>query len=452
MSISSKIRASKALIAGILKKLKTSAFVKNVLIVMSGTVLAQIISFALSPIISRLYSPADFGVFGSFSAVLSVIAAGLTLDYSQAIMIPKQDNEAINLFMLSFLSTISISACCLVACLLAPALIRSLMKTSGFWILALLVIGILVNGLNQTFQAWCVRVKSFKHTSASQVIRSVSSNGTQIGLGYLGGGPLALIFSTNLGEVLASLNLGRVVLRDLRNLRPVIKWKGLWRLAISYHDFPLYSASINVINTLSMSLPVLLLTQYYGIAVAGSYAFGMRMLSTPLGFIMRSLRQVLYQKACETHSHGGRLVPLYVKFTVGLFALALVPSVIFMIWAPRLFTWVFGTQWLTAGQFAQSLVIWTLFMFSNLPADLFVRIIRMQRKMFIFDVTLLAARTAVLVAGGLYWPASKTILLFSVVGAIMNIIFIAIIGYAVMRKEGDITFKGILNGLKEGSP
>jgi len=70
------------------------------LIVMSGTALAQIIGFALTPIISRLFTPADFGIFGSFSAIVGVVLAGITLDYSQAIMLPKEKNDALDLFFI----------------------------------------------------------------------------------------------------------------------------------------------------------------------------------------------------------------------------------------------------------------------------------------------------------------------------------------------------------------
>jgi O-antigen/teichoic acid export membrane protein len=92
-----------------------------------------------------------------------------------------------------------------------------------------------------------------------------------------------------------------------------------------YKDFPMYSNTQNVMNTLSLGLPVLLLAQFYGIAVAGAYAFGVRILQTPMGFVTRSLYQVLYQKASETHNRGDRLVPLYVKVTSGLFAIGLFP-------------------------------------------------------------------------------------------------------------------------------
>ena len=446
----SDIRALNFQLKNIPDRLRKSSFVKNVFIVMTGTAAAQILGFALSPVISRLYSPSDFGVFGSFNAVLTVIAAGVTLDYTQAMMLPKQKEDAINLFILSCLSTAIVTSCCLTVCLFAPALLQDLMKAPNAWMLALLVVGILISGLNVAFQAWCVRVKAFKHTSASQVIRSLSSNGTQVGLGYLKGGALSLVFATVLGDVLASVNLFRVLLPDLLAFRRNIRWGRIKRLAKDYRDFPMYSASQNVINALSRGLPVILLTHFYGIAVAGAYVFGVRILSVPMRFVLTSLRQVLFQKASETHNSGGRLLPLYVKITSGLFSMAIVPSAILIAWSPQLFSWVFGSQWLTAGEYARFLILWLMFMFCNLPAILFAKIIRIQRRMFVFDLFLLAARALALIVGGTYLPALSTIMLFSLVGAIMNIIFIVIVGCALMSKENDITWKGIPNIMTEG--
>jgi O-antigen/teichoic acid export membrane protein len=431
-------------------KLKKSSFIKNVFIVMSGTALAQVLGFVLSPIISRLYSPSDFGAFGSFNAVMSIVAAGITLDYSQAIILPKKREEAFNIFVLSCLSTVLIGVCCLAICISAPASIQKLLKTNSVWIIVVLIAGILVTGINQACQAWNVRVKAFKYTSASQVVRSLTANGTQVGLGFLKNGAFGLIFASVLGDLLATLNLAKVVSRNFRELRTSVHWSLIKQLAKEYRDFPMYSASKNVINSLSLGLPIFILTHFYGIAVAGAYAFGMRLLQTPMGFVLTALRQVLYQKAAETHNNGERLVPLYLKITVGLFSVALLPSLVLFIWAPQIFSWVFGAQWRLAGVLAQSLILWLMFLFCNLPAVLFARIIRMQRKLFFFDLIVLIARALVLIAGGLYLSAPHTVMAFSIVGAVMNVIFIFIIGYALHKKECEPAMDEILGPMKKG--
>jgi lipopolysaccharide exporter len=417
-------------------RLRLSGFVRNVLVVMSGTAIAQILGFALSPIISRLFTPSDFGIFGSFNSVATIIAAGATMQYSQAIMLPKEKEDAINIFIVSCLSTFIIGFLCLICCLVAPSSVNGFMKTNGIWALALLIIATVIGGINQSCQAWSVRVKAFKHTSASQVIRSISSNGTQIGFGYVTAGAAGLIVSSVLADLLASINLLRVLLPDLSALRQNIRWVRIKQLAKDYLDFPMYSASQNIINALSSGLPVLLLTHYYGIIVAGAYAFGVRIITAPMSLLLGPLRQVLFQKAGEVQHQGGKLAPLFIKITTGLFALALFPTIVLFIWAPTIFTWIFGSQWQMAGELARWLSLWTMFYFCNLPAVLFARIIRIQRSFFIYDLVLLAARAFVLIIGGLYLSALKSIILFSLVGAVMNLVLIFFVGYAVIRNEG----------------
>ena len=425
----------------IFTRLKNSTFIKNTLIVMSGTASAQAIGFALTPVISRLFTPADFGMFGSFNAVAGVIAAGITLDYSQAIMLPKEKEDALHLFFISCLSTILITLLCALVCLIAPAYLISLIKAPDSWFLLLLVLTLLILGFYTALQSWCVRIKAFKQTSASQIVRSISSNSMQIGFGCFRTGAAGLVVSSVLADLFAGINLLHVFLSDFKSSAHKISWHRIKQLANEYRDFPIYSASRNVINALSMGLPVLLLTNYYGIAIAGAFAFADRILSAPMGLILSALRQVLFQKAAETDHHGGSLLSLFIKVTIGLFALAIIPALILIIWAPPIFSFIFGHKWLVAGEFASSLIIWLAFLFCNLPSVLFARILRLQRRLFIYDVILLAVRVLVLVCGGIYVTASQTVFLYSIVGAIMNLIFIVIVGLVLMKKEGARAWK-----------
>ena len=397
--------------------------------------MAQVVGFSLTPIISRLFSPSDFGILGSFNAVLNIIAAAATLEYTQAIILQRKKEDAINLFAVSCLCTLAVAFFTLIFCLLAPEIVHGIMKTEGIWLLLLLIIGIIVTGLNSACQVWCVRAKAFKHTSASQVIRSLSANGTQIGLGYLKIGAPGLIIANVLADILASLTLFRVLLPDLIALRPCIQWNRMKQLAIEYRDFPMYAATQNVVSTLSSGLPVLLLTQYYGITVGGAYAFGVRILQVPMGFILRPLRQVLLQKASETQLQKGNMIALYVKITVGLFAISILPTFILFIWAPKFFIWIFGSQWHMAGEFAKYLILWLMVAFCNPPAVLFAQVIRIQRTVLFYDLVVLATRILILVLGGMYLNEVHTIMLFSFVGSVLNLFLIFLVGYAVMKKE-----------------
>jgi len=428
------------LLKAIYIRLQKSAFIRNLLVMMSGTVAAQIIGYALYPVISRLFSPSDFGVFGSFDAVLTIITAGVTLEYYQAIMLPKEREDAFHLFVISCLSTFAIGFVCLVACLIAPGTMNSLIKTSGIWALVLLVLSTVVAGLNYACQAWCVRVKAFKHAAGSQVIRSLSSNGMQLGFGCLKVGAPGLIISSVSANVLASLNLIRVLLPDLKALGPSIRWNRIKELAYEYRDFPAWSASMSYINALSVGLPVLLLTRFYGIAVTGAYAFAMRVIQAPTSILAGAMRQVLFQKACETQHRGGRLLPLYAKATTGLFAISVLPFMVLALWAPQIFTLIFGPKWHTAGDLARSMALW-LTTLCGVPSVLFARAMRMQRKLFFFELVLLAIRAFALIAGGMYLTPAQTILAYSATGAVMSMVIVFAVGRALVRKEGDRSWK-----------
>jgi lipopolysaccharide exporter len=439
----------KSYIKDLFHKVKTSVFFKNILVVMAGTGVAQIISIALAPIISRLFTPSDFGISGSFGAIAGIIAAGVTLEYSQAIMLPKEKENALGLLAISFVCAVVVSLLTLLLCLVAPATMNGLMKTQGIWPLTLLVLSTLISGLNYACQAWAVRAKAFKVTSASQVVRSISGRGTSIGFGLLKLGAPGLIISDILGNVMASFNLVRVLLPDLPALREQARWGTMKRLAKEYRDFPTYSASQNVVNAISGGLPVLLLTRFFGLPIAGAYAFAMTVLTFPMGFILSSLRQVLFQKAGESQHQGRSLAALYVKVTATLFAMALLPTAIMLIWGPQLFAWVFGSQWYTAGELSRSLMIWMAVVFCNLPAVLFGRIIRIQRFVFLYDLGLLAARTTALILGGLFLSAYQTVMLYAIVGAVMNAFLIFAVGRAIMKKEGPINLDSLRGFLIE---
>jgi lipopolysaccharide exporter len=433
----------------VVDRLRRAPFVKNVLTVMAGSAMAQGIGLSLSPIISRLFTPEDFGVFGSFGAVTAAMAAIATLDYSAAIMLPARREDAGQVLLLSCAVSVAITMLFASVCLLGPTWVLSLVDGHDFWLLPLLVLACLVGGVNVSLQAWCVRTKAFRDTSVSQIVRGGSSSGLQVALGFAGAGALGLLLSSVLAEALASLNLWRVVRGDIRDFYQGTTLRRLKAAATDFLDFPLYSATQNLLNALSTGVPVLLLAHYFGIAAAGAYAFSMRLLSAPMSLVFTALRQVLLQKAAEMQHQGRPLSPLFLKSTVGLFVLGLPPVVIISTWSPQLFAWAFGEQWHMAGEFARYLNIWLLFAFCNLPAVLFARLIRVQRALFVYNSLLLATRVAALVAGGVYLSPLQSVAAFSIVGGVMNVALIIFVGRALFRLEGHA---GVAQPLQQAVP
>lgn len=86
-----------------------SEFTKNIVTLITGTAFAQAIPIAISPILTRIYTPEDFGIFALFIAIISILGSIATARYELAIMLPKKDEDAINIFALCFIITCIIS-------------------------------------------------------------------------------------------------------------------------------------------------------------------------------------------------------------------------------------------------------------------------------------------------------------------------------------------------------
>ena len=86
--------------------LKSSEFTKSTLTLVIGTAIAQSIPFVLQPFLRRIYSPEDFGAISVFLSILAVISIVSSLRYEVAMLLPKEDEDAANIFFLTVLINI----------------------------------------------------------------------------------------------------------------------------------------------------------------------------------------------------------------------------------------------------------------------------------------------------------------------------------------------------------
>ncbi len=100
-------------------------FLRNVITLMTGTTLAQVIGFITIPIITRLYSPEQFGSYQNFTTLISVIMVIACLRYEQAIVLPEQKKDAYHLFVLSLIMTFITSAVVLLLCIIFKVILIS---------------------------------------------------------------------------------------------------------------------------------------------------------------------------------------------------------------------------------------------------------------------------------------------------------------------------------------
>jgi lipopolysaccharide exporter len=82
---------------------KSDSFLINVIKLMGGSVIAQILGIIAAPIITRIYGPASYGISTLFASITSIIGVVACLRYEMSIMLPEKDEDAASMLVTSFL-------------------------------------------------------------------------------------------------------------------------------------------------------------------------------------------------------------------------------------------------------------------------------------------------------------------------------------------------------------
>jgi O-antigen/teichoic acid export membrane protein len=397
---------------------RKSAFGADVLKLVSGTVFAQAITLATSPIITRLYSPDAFGVWAIFNSVTGIVGVVACLRYELSIMLPESDEEGANQLAISLLSVLSIASLSVVAVLLWKGPILAALKAPGLgpW-LWMAPLAILVNGVYLALNYWNSRTRHFGRLSAVRVGASAASSAVQVGLGWAGranGG--ALIASSVVGTGLSAAVLaGQIGREDGGVFRRGIRWRGIGEGIRRHRKFPIYSTFSALMNTISWQLPPILLQRFFAASVVGYYALGNRLLRLPMDLIGGAISQVFFQRAVAARA-AGTLAELVEATYRRLIRLSLVPIVLLGLIAPEVFRLVFGSQWSEAGVYTQILSLWTFFWFLSSPLSTLFSVLERQELGLRLNGLILMSRVVALVLGGLSGDPRMALLLFALSG------------------------------------
>jgi O-antigen/teichoic acid export membrane protein len=110
---------------------RSSSFATDVLKLVTGTTLAQVITVLASPVITRLYGPEAFGFLAVFTSITSIIGVVACMRYELAIMLPKTDEEAANLLGLSLPRVAGVSGLTVPALYFGGDALLSLLRHPG---------------------------------------------------------------------------------------------------------------------------------------------------------------------------------------------------------------------------------------------------------------------------------------------------------------------------------
>ncbi len=344
----------------------TRSFRTNVLTLMGGTAVAQAIPLLAAPMLTRLYTPEQFGALALLLAVANPLSLLVCGRYEQTVVLPRDDGKAAVLVRLSLLLAVCVS---LVLAMAIGVFGDQLAATSGGatawlpWVLSPLLFFLM--GAFQPVNNWLIRKQAFRAMSANKVMQTGGITVVSLALGALAmvhGLMLGYIAGWVLYTVVAWMQASRKGLR-MRPWDPV----AMRAAAAEYRSFPLYNALPAVLNTATLSVPVFLLAQVFGEGVTGQFNLGRQMVLVPVTFLATSFMQVYMQRAGSTVAEGRPVLPALRGGlrVLGGFALLLVAVLVAA--GPWLFRTVFGAEWEQAGEYARILAVPTALQLAVVP-------------------------------------------------------------------------------------
>jgi len=379
-----------------LNKLKPkSEFSRNVLTLMTGTTIAQAIPIAISPILTRIYTPEDFGLFALYISIALLFATAATGRYELAIMLPKKESDAVNIVFLSLLITLIITLLTLFIVFFFNQSITNILGNQDIssW-LYFIPFTVFFMGLYQSLNYWNNRKKEYKRLAISRVVQSGVTGGANLGMGGLQFGASGLIVGNIIGQSLSTLYLfNHVYKEDSRSIRFFNKIK-IIALLKKYKKLPLLNMPNVLIDNFRLSGINILIAKFFTTSTLGQFALAWKMVQTPMSVIGKSLSQVFFQKIASVKRD--ELYAIIKKFIVKASLVALPIFLIIYFFSVDIFSFVFGENWSEAGEAASVMSPWLFLNFLTSPLSQIFIILNKQEIMLIFSIFYMATPLAIL--------------------------------------------------------
>lgn len=330
-----------------LSKLMSSDFSRGATLLIAGNALAQAITIILSPILTRLYTPSDFGLWALFVTICTLLSVLLTGQYQSAIMLPKKHENAYHITVLSLV--LALVSSCVVLLLLfvfAPSL-SSLMGDKSLGILLYFVpfsaCSIAVIGVLST---WLSRERKYRELAVNPLMQNVCMGSISVASGNYALGASGLIGGQVSGQALA---MGRLLYIFFKKREYRFSLYKIFALAKRHRKFPQITMAHSLFSALSKQMPIVMITAFFSPTLAGFYFLAHRVASVPVTLVSQSLYRVFFATFIHAPSQKRFFSKKFIQVNLVFAPLFIVIGLI----APYIFPFIFGDEWKEAGSYVQ---------------------------------------------------------------------------------------------------
>ena len=372
-------------------------FWKHAATVLTGTVAAQALPLLVSPLITRLCTPADLGAFSVWMGVVAIASTVATLRLEAAMILDHNTSDQQTCFsVVAYFSALLAIAITLAAPLARVWKVPQAQHMTWF---GLLTIGVAtwLTAYNQTVLAYATSNHAFAKAALAKVCGAGTVALGQVALLLAGVGGAALLAGQVIGLV-SGLAAAIYLLAPPRasiGMAPTIAQRKYLRKHASFWRFSLPAGLLNIV---AGKFPLFLIGVKYGLPAAGLYALTERILTAPVSLLAASVLEVFKRESVHQFQTLGNCEQAFRGTFKALVLLGCGPALLILTFAPNLCTWIFGEPWREAGQFARILAPLYFMNFVASPLSYVFFVAGKQKAELMWQVALFITTIAVFLA------------------------------------------------------
>ena len=325
---------------------------------MGGTFIAQLIPILLQPLLKRVFTVEEFGIFDIYFRSVGLLAIVFSLRYEKAIILCKSRADSVTIYIgVIFLGIVSFLITELVLLILNSFGVAIFEIPKEYTLIVYLIpLSALFFSVNLASQLMFIRQKRFMASSSLKIYRRSSEGLVQAGTGLYG-----QYWGLAVGEAIGSFSAALVgVLRlrkEVRTHLPQNVVASIKKNAKTYSEFPKYAFGSNLLNTFVLSALTFQIFAKFSLQEVGYAELTQRMLTVPSALIGVSLGQLILQRFSAAYNEGASVIKLFKGFLFFGILVAIPFFILIYFWGPEIFGWVFGQGWEISGEYAKSLII-----------------------------------------------------------------------------------------------
>jgi len=408
---------------------KLSKFHKDLGIATIASTISFIMSLGLAPVMTRYYTPSDYGTFAVINNIATFIATAILFSLPNALPMESSLSKKIRLlkvlFHLAFFAFF-ITITTTVLYFLFYFMINSSTPNLAFLLLPILVLSI---SLHRISQGWANSDGDFSAMASARVAHPLIAKPFTILAGILTTShAIYIVFF----EIVGYLSQFYLMVRDrwnqLTNIGKLLS-KNRLKLTIGiikeYYDFSLYLNLVNLLTLGFITMQTIVITINYSSVETGLFSLAISMISLPIQLIGMATASIIYHKLIHIADKTPQILfKSTLNILLGYMILGALPYIIIYFYGDELFGFVFGKQWIQSGTIASILALPLFLQFMTMPISSIFRVTKTIKLQFIINIWIITPNMIIFYFASYFQTFYEAVKILSIVMSISGIVII----------------------------